>query len=191
MLCEGKMQLTCNLLVEFASQLIIWTHLNVRTVEAVFHNYMIYKYYHPFGPGLNIDIVLCLPRSRWMLGMKELRKNMKITAPRTDIHFTKRTLSVILCCGAEKQIISECRKSNRYHVSDSICLKKRLKNKANFITEITSMYHSHRCWGLWGKVWKPTFFCSSWIFCSQFLSSCEICLSDAVTFNLILIYFRV
>lgn len=39
-----------------------------------------------------------LPRSRCMAGTKEFRKNMKMTTPRTVRHFTKRTLSVILCC---------------------------------------------------------------------------------------------
>lgn len=48
---------------------------------------------------------LLLPRSRWMLGTKEFTKNMKITTPRTDTHFTKSTLSVILCCGGEKCIL--------------------------------------------------------------------------------------
>lgn len=53
----------------------------------------------------NNEIVLRLPRSRWMLGTKEFTKNMKITTVRTDTHFTKRTLSVILCCGGEKYIL--------------------------------------------------------------------------------------
>lgn len=30
---------------------------------------------------------------------------------------------------------------------------------------------------VWAQVWTNTFFCSSWMFCSQFLSSWEICLS--------------
>lgn len=42
--------------------------------------------------------VWLLPKSRWMLGTKELTKNMNMTTARTDTHFTKRTLSVILCC---------------------------------------------------------------------------------------------
>lgn len=41
------------------------------------------------------------PRSRWMLGTKEFTKNMKITTLRTDTHFTRSTLSVILCCWGE------------------------------------------------------------------------------------------
>lgn len=43
------------------------------------------------------------PRSRWMLGTKELTKNMKITTPRTDTHFTRRALSLIRCCRGESR----------------------------------------------------------------------------------------
>lgn len=119
-----------------------------------------------------------------MLGTKELRKNMKITTPRTDTHFTSRTLSVILCCRGGKCSFCEWWKSWCYHKNDRICLKRTFKDWTYFITEITSMHQSQWLRKMCEvKESKPTFFCSSWMFCSQFLSSWEICLSDTTTFK--------
>lgn len=65
------------------------------------------------------------PRSRWMLGTKELRKKTKITTARTETHFTNRTLSVILCCGSsngKKEWSLEFENKCFYRRSDCICL---------------------------------------------------------------------
>ena len=48
------------------------------------------------------------PRSRWMLGTKEFTKNIKMTTLRTDTHFTRSTLSVILCCWGKARMDVVC-----------------------------------------------------------------------------------
>lgn len=49
-----------------------------------------------------VNRIVDSPRSRWMPGTKELRKNMEMTNPSTIKHLTSRLLSVILCCEREK-----------------------------------------------------------------------------------------
>lgn len=107
------------------------------------------------------------PRSRCMLGTKELTKNMKITTASTDTHFTKSTLSVILCCGGTKDKNGQGTRPARGAAAQ-------LSNTS--LGKITFHWIKHS--QVRPKKKKKTFFWSSWMFCSQFLSSWEISLSN-------------
>lgn len=81
-----------------------------------------------------------------MLGTKELTKNMNMTTARTDTHFTKRTLSVILCCRraggkmgrGEKQLLF-------YRTTVCVCLRRRGGEEAGVIIEIRTAAQGEEC----------------------------------------------